>query len=304
MYNKQFRRALAELAVFHAVGETERITIAAEALEMPQPSVSRSISRLSDILGIRLLVRSGRGVRLTEAGRTLLPYLDRGLAEIEAGLDQIRERPTHAAGTLRLAFQNSLGEDAVPRAIRRYSAMQPGIDYRLSQGTRSSCINSVADRTADVALVSAFENLDPSLNSVRLWNEPVVLVTPTRHKILEEPKISVSMLRDETFVMLSRESSLRAIVVELCHEAGFEPKIAYEIDDAHTIRGLVAAGLGISILPYSAILTPGIAETGLSDPAAFRHVDAVWAGPKPTRLAAGFIDVLRQDPKAVSPQSR
>ena len=295
MYDRQFRRALAELSVFHAVGSTEQVTLAAEALEMPQPSVSRSLARLSELLGVRLVVRSGRGVRLTEAGRTLMPYLTRGLAEVEAGLNQIQVRAPRPGGTLRLAFQNSLGEEAVPRAIRRYSASHPDVEYKLVQGTRALCIGAVEDRTADVALVSPGVEPGFGLTGVRLWAEPLVLVVAARSELSSETAVSMEILRDENFILLSHSAGLRAQVRQLCTTAGFEPTVAYEIDDAHTIRGLVSAGLGISVLPKSTAPVPGVVEIPLTDASAFRHVDAVWSGAIPNRLATEFIEELRLD---------
>jgi len=300
MYDIAFRRILAELAVFHAVGATEQVTQAAESLDMPQSSVSRSLRRLGELLGIRLVVRSGRGVRLTEAGRTLLPYIGRGLAEIEAGLSLVQVKAPRLGGNLRLAFQNSLGGEAVPRAIRRYSALRPDVTYSLLQGNRSFCVEAVENNSADIALISPGVSEGSPLSGARLWDEPLVLVTGIRHRLAGEGVATVDMLEDETFIMLTQGSGLRAEVMSLCRKAGFEPAVGYEIDDAYTIRGLVSAGLGVSILPRSTASVPGVVEISLADDAAFRHVEAVWLGSQPSQLATEFITELRSDRQALS----
>ncbi len=139
MNSEAVKALLPHLPVLVALGEVEHVTVAAAMLGMPQPTVSRIVRRLEKQLGTPLLEPDGRGVRLTDAGRTLVPYAQRALEAVVDGLDAVRSQDRRTRATVRIAFQTSLGEHLVPELIRIVRTEDPAIRFVLSQGARRTC---------------------------------------------------------------------------------------------------------------------------------------------------------------------
>ena len=137
------QRVLRLLPVFVTVAETEQVTVAASILRMPQPTVSRALSTLAELIGTPLVERQGRGIVLTAAGRELLPYARAGLDTVAAGVAIVAQDQVVGQGEVAIAFQTVLGETVVPALIRRFRERYPGVRFALTQGSRQRCLTEL-----------------------------------------------------------------------------------------------------------------------------------------------------------------
>ncbi|MBT1002845.1 LysR family transcriptional regulator [Paenarthrobacter sp. DKR-5] len=281
--HRDVARLLPYLPVLDAVGQTRHVTAAAELLGLPQPTVSRALARASAVVGTELVRKQGRGISLTPAAEALLPAVRTALAQLQLGVDALHSRREEARGLVRVAFQNTFGEATVPLLVRRFSEQHPAVRFQLRQGSRSSCLDALGEDKADVAIVSPVPPAGRDQGSEVLYREPVRLVVPRGHRLARGSAVDLAEVRGEPFVMLERGFGMRGITDALCRQAGFKPAVAFEGQDSHTLRGLVAAGLGVAVLPPSRsehpnISAPGLgfAELRLRDEGAFREIGLVW----------------------------
>jgi DNA-binding transcriptional LysR family regulator len=235
---------------------------------------------------MELLVRDGRGVRLTPAARSLLPYIERALAEFQAGLDLVRNESDVVRGRISVSFQHTFGESTLPLLISAFRSRHPGALFTLTQGGRDACLAQLAAGESDLALTAPVAAEGRNLVSALLYREPLRLVVHQTHTLAGRALASVTDVRSDPFVALGPGYGMRSLTDALFREAGCRPRIAFESQDTHTVRGLVSAGLGVSILPPGAD-APGrgvSAETGnlgwvevpLDSALAFRDVGLSW----------------------------
>lgn len=271
-----------------AVAETEHITESAELLGVPQPTVSRQIARASNILGVEIVERHGRGIALTTAGRILMPYLQRVVVDLEAGLDAMSEHDARVRGRISVSFQNTLGEDIVPALIKRFLEEHPAVTFDLDQGARARCLDRLDDGQADLAFISlSTEHTED--NSFQLYDERLVLVVPVDHRLAGARSVDLTDTADEKYISMGHGFGMRSICEDLWAEAGITPDIAFEGQDIHTLRGLVGAGLGISILPRLRGHGPETVEVRIADPTARRRIGVVWS----PRQRASQVEAFR-----------
>lgn len=272
-----------------AVADTEHITDAAHILGVPQPTVSRQIARASTILGVAVVERRGRGIALTAAGRILVPYLQRASSDLDAGIDAMTEHDARARGRVAMAFQNTLGEDVVPALIRQFRLDHPAVTFDLDQGARARCLDRLDSGASDLAFV-ALGDIHTESNSFELYDERLVLVVPTEHRLASRRSVDLADTADENYIAMGHGFGMRSICDELWSTAGISPRIAFEGQDTHTIRGLVGAGLGIAVLPRQRVHgnQGRTVDVALSHAAARRRIGMVWnpAAPVPRQVAA------------------
>ncbi|NKQ57874.1 LysR family transcriptional regulator [Amycolatopsis sp. K13G38] len=284
------------LALLATLRETGNITRAAQALGVPQPTVSRRLAALAEQLGAPLTMPAGRGIRLTRAGTMLAESAARALAVVESGARQAREEIEPASGHVVLGFQHLLGRQLVPRLVREFRARQPGVRFTLVQGSRQHVVDRLAEGAADLALVAPMPADHPELSGRALIAEELLLCVPEGHRLGQRRRVRFTELADEDFVMLEHGYGMRQITDDLCAEADFEPRVAFEGQESDTVRGLVAAGLGVALLPKFGPSRPAnVVEIPLS-PKVTRTIGLVWpAAERFTPAVRAFRDhVLAQ----------
>lgn len=281
------------LPLLAELGRTEHVTAAAELLGVPQSTVSRGIARASAIVGTELVIRDGRGVRLTPAAKALMPHIEAALGEFQAGLDLVRHESEVVRGRIAVTFQHTFGEAMLPLLISAFRSRHPQTAFDLSQGARDGCLAELAAGDADVALTAPVAAPGRTIESAALYREPLRLVVHHRHPLAKRRRARLEEIRQDPFVAMGPGYGMRSLTDALFREAGFRPRIAFESQDSHTARGLVSAGLGVSILPPGG-LAPGRhpAESGdlgwvelaLESRLAFREIGLAW------RLRRGGTD--------------
>lgn len=231
------------LSYFAGVARTEHVTRAAHEMQVPQSTLSRAMVRLEQDLGVDLFARRGRTVSLTPAGRTFLASVERALAEIGRAADEVRADADPATGKVAFGFLHTMGAETVPGLLHAFRADHPRVRFTLVQNYGEAMIERLRSGELDLCLTSPVPDA-PDLVARRLDEQKLRLVVPADHRLATRRRVRLGEAADETFVTLEPGYGLRRITDDLCKEAGFRPRIAFEGEEAETLRGLVAAGLG------------------------------------------------------------
>ncbi|WP_245788583.1 LysR family transcriptional regulator [Amycolatopsis marina] len=272
-------RLAPNLAVLHALAQTGNVTKAAELLGVPQPTVSRRLAALGTAVGAPLTVTEGRGVRLTRAGELFATTATRTLGTLEHGLRQVREEIDPELGHVKLGFLHLLGRALVPELLRGFRQRHPHVRFSLIQGSRKDILDQLTRGAVDLALVAPLPQSESGLTGFVLAEQELFLAVPVEHQLAGRDRVGIAEFADDEFVLLESGYGLRQITDELCAEAGFSPKVAFEGQESDTVRGLVAAGLGVALLPRFGSAPPaGVVELPLS-PRVTRSIGLAW----PTR---------------------
>lgn len=244
---------LRQLQYFVKVARKQHVTQAAEELHVAQSAVSRQIHQLEEELGVPLFVQKGRNLQLTSVGKLFLGRAEGILAELERAVMEVREFLDPEAGEIRIGFPHSLGIYLLPTVVAGFRQSHPNVKFRLRQGTYNSLIRDVMNGELDLAFISPFPERHEYVIGELLLQEELYAIVPEGHDLADNQTIRLEQLKDDSFVMFSEEYSLRNIVLEACAKAGFVPRIGFEGEETDTIRGLVAAGVGVSLLPEMAL---------------------------------------------------
>ncbi|MEU0571326.1 LysR family transcriptional regulator [Nonomuraea sp. NPDC005983] len=293
------------LALLAALGETGHVTRAAELLGIPQPTVSRRLAALSELVGAPVVIPAGRGIRLTRAGRTLAGSAARALGVVAAAVREVREEADPGSGHVVLGFLHLLGRSLVPSLVKGFRERNPRVRFSLVQGSRQDMLRGLRDGEIDLVLVAPLPDDDPDLASAALADQELVLSVPCSHPFAVREHVRPADLADEELVTLEHGYGLRRITDDLCAEAGFQPRIAFEGQESETVRGLVAAGLGVALLPRFGPAPPsGVAEVPLSPPV-LRTIGLSWpVGERLTPAVRAFRDHVRSGAADVGPGFR
>jgi LysR family transcriptional activator of glutamate synthase operon len=244
---------LRQLQYFVQVARMQHVTKAAEELHVAQSAVSRQIHRLEEELGVRLFMQRGRNVQLTPVGQLFLRRAESLLTDLDRAVTEIHEFLDPEVGEIRLGFPHSLGIHLVPQVVAAFRKLHPNVKFKFRQGMYPSLIRDVTEAEVDLAFISPYPDKHEHVTGEIILTEELFAILPTNHRLAMEDSIKLSELKDDNFVLFSQGYSLRPIVWDACREAGFTPKIAFEGEETDTIRGLVAAGMGVSVLPELAM---------------------------------------------------
>jgi len=282
------------LRIFAAVAEHGHVTRAAQQLGLGQPTVSRALTRVGEAVGVPLLVPAGRGLRLTAAGEVLAAAGARALGELERGVRRVREDDDPRTGRVALGFLHTLGASAVPALVRAFRGEFPRARFSLRQGAAGALLAELDAGDVDLVLTSPLPQR-PGLVAHALLEQPLVLVLPAGHRLASRPRLRLADVAQEDFVVFEPGYGLRGTVERMFAEAGAVPRIAFEGQDADTVRGLVAAGLGLAVLP-AADGARGVVERPLDGPTTSRTLGLVWRDGDLPRAAAAFRDTVLRHP--------
>lgn len=290
------------LAHFVAVARTQHVTRAAEQLGVAQPTLSRSLARLERDLGVALFVRTGRALRLSRAGALLLEHAERALSELETGLDALAGQGDPDRGRVAFGFLHTLGGSAVPQLLREFRQQRPGVRFELVQRGHDVLLELLRGGAVDLCLTSPLP-AEAGLVSIALHEQPLHLVVPADHRFARRRRLRLAEAEHEQFVGLERGYGLRRTTDDWCLHAGFVPQLAFEGEEIDTVRGLVAAGLGVALLPPDPSGgVRGVVEVEVTQPRPTRVVGLVWrrGGLESAAAAAFHATVLDAGPRLLA----
>jgi DNA-binding transcriptional LysR family regulator len=248
--------SLIRLKVLSEVVRRGSFSAAADALDYTQSAVSQAVARLEAETGATLLVRDRRGVRPTPAGATLLEHVDTIFAQVQAAEDDLAAVLGVRGGRLRIASFPSAGATLIPQAVAAFRQMHPDVELSLAEGEPEEIAPRLRAGEFDLALLFEFsehESQFSGLAATALIHDPLWVVLPAGHPLARKPGLGLLDLRGEDWVQTSAASPCARHVVRVCVEAGFEPRVSFETDDYETVQGLVAAGVGVALVPRLAL---------------------------------------------------
>ncbi|SCX35297.1 DNA-binding transcriptional regulator, LysR family [Pseudomonas sp. NFACC25] len=289
---------LRHLRYFIAVAEELHFGRAAQVLGISQPPLSQQIQALEQEVGARLFERTNRRVELSEAGRLFLHEARLVLAQVDKAADVARRAQLGELGELKIGFTSSAPfNSTIPQAIFAFRQAFPAVHLNLREMSSTEVAESLVDESIQVGLMRPLP-LPDSLSVIELMREPLVAVLNADHPLVEgsERGLHLAQLAEEPFVFFPRTygSGLYAQLLNLARDAGFSPHFAQEAGEAMTIIGLVAAGLGVSVLPasYQRIRIDGVVYRTLLDQEAVTAVWLVQRKGAQTPMAKAFVELL------------
>ncbi|HSN20439.1 MAG TPA: LysR substrate-binding domain-containing protein [Usitatibacter sp.] len=298
-----------QLRYFVAVAEELSFSRAARRLHMSQPPLSLQVAAMERELGTRLLERTRRRVELTQAGQVFLEQARVSLAQLERAAEMARRAGQGEAGELRVAFTGSVPMvSEFPRLLSRFRRASPLARVHLMHMATGHQVQALAERRIDVGILrpSRYYEPTPQLRLLPLWTDEMRAVLPEDHRLaLRRGPVPVAALAGEPFILFPRElgCGLHEQVMALCSRAGFAPDVVQEAREGATIIGLVAAGIGVSLLPdsYAKTSIPGVVHRRLAAAEATGRLYIAHRAGDTSPLVKRFLELARRLPRAAAP---
>lgn len=273
------------LRYFLAVAEESHLTKAAARLGIRQPPLSQQIRVLEHELGVTLFHRLPRGMELTESGRALLDDARNIIALVDQAVDGVRRVSLGEAGRLTVGFTGSAAfHPFVPSVIRRFRESAPQVRLVLEESSTGELREAVAEGRVDVAFIRGAYGPDRGVVMETMLEETMLAAFPADHPAVKgrvRERIALSELAEESLILYRRHSGpgLYDAIIAACSAAGFSPRIAQEAPRMLSTLSLVAAGLGVSLVPASLrrVNIEGVVYVSVTHPAELRApLNLIW----------------------------
>jgi LysR family carnitine catabolism transcriptional activator len=277
-----------QLRAVIALARFRSFVAAAASVGVSQPALSRAIQRLERLLGVALFRRSTRLVSLTAAGRDFLPAAERLLNDLDRHLGRMRDLADQQRGYVVVASLMSLAQHVLPAATAAYRKRFPGIDLYLREGVQDAIVADVRGAVADLGIGNVDDVTAPVVAEL-LGEEACHLAVPRRHPLAERPIVSIADLEGHPLISMPPESGLRRLVDSAALSVGVRLHHAITVNQFGTLFGFVRSGLGVAIVPASALPPRGegaLRIRRLARPAVMRRVGILTLGDRALSPAA------------------
>ena len=245
---------LSQLEAFLEAVERGSFRRAAEALFVAQPSVSTRIQRLEDELGVPLFHRMARGVRLTDMGRTFLPFAQRSIESLRRGTEVLESVRHASAGILNMATARVIGTYVLPGILLQFQQQYPETNLHIKVGQSTEVLQMVLDEEVQIGLARYMQH--PDVDAIHLYDEEAVLVAHPGSAFAKSVMANMREVVQEPLILYNPGdpgSSYFTFISRLCREAGVTPKVEMTLDSVEAVKNMVELGLGISFLPRSGV---------------------------------------------------
>ncbi len=295
-----------QLRVLKAVAEHGSFSAAAEALSYTQPAISQQIAALERSAGATLVDRNSRGVRLTDAGRALVDHAQVVLSRLAAAEAELEAIAGVRGGRVRLAAFPTAGASLVPPAVARFAERHPEVELAFSEEEPEESGQMLRAAELEVAIVFEFHDLSqPEWDRIyggielhRLVDDPMYLALPRDHPLVHKPRVRLQDVAEETWIQDGDPGNVCGRLHHAaCRSAGFEPRIGFQSDDYNVVQGLVAAGVGVSLLPSLALanMRDDIVVRSLGKSAPSRRISAATlAGRYRSPATEAMLGILQE----------
>lgn len=266
---------LLQLRYFQVVAHVEHVTKAAEELSIAQPSLSKTIRRLEKEIGVPLFDRQGRSVQLNQFGLAFLKHVETIFRELEEGQRQVRDMAGLARGEIALVAASVYW---LPEVLHRFQHLHPSVHFQLSQRPLSEMPRLLETGACDLCFLST-PLIKPGIQWRPLRTEEILLIVPNEHRLAGRDSVPLSEVAREAVVIEKVGSGLRDLIDDFCQQAGFTPRIAYEIDEPAALYEFVKAHLGVSFTPAlmrAQINQQALTSLHLTDPPCQRTFGMAW----------------------------
>jgi len=286
---------LRHLRYFLVVAEELHFSRAAERLDIAQPPLSQMIRRLEYELGVALFHRTKRRVSLTDAGVVFREGAKRTLAQAEHAISSARRASKGELGRLLVGFIGSATYSVLPSIVRRFREQYPDVDLHLQELSTMQQVRALRDGNLQVGFLRPFDP-DPLLKSKVVLREPLVVALPERHRLSRQVKIPMRTLANEPFILFPRvlAPELHDQIISLCQQARFSPHVVQEAMQLPTIVSLVAAGIGVAVIPASLqnLGRVGVNYRAIRGSTPKAELVVAWRAKQPSALLQSFLRVV------------
>jgi LysR family transcriptional activator of glutamate synthase operon len=245
---------LRQIQYFIEVAKREHVTEAAAALNVAQSAVSRQIFNLESELGVNLFIREGRNVILTPIGKNFLNRMEQAMKLLDHAKLEIEEYLDPERGTVRIGYPSSLASYILPASISAFRKRYPLVKFQLNQTSYHHLVQGVVSGKYDLAMLGSVPKQESKVRGKILFSENFVALLPRNHPLSQMSFLKLTQLREDSFIMYPKGFCLNEVVVSACHQCGFEPRVSFEGEDIDSIKGLVVAELGITLLPENTLI--------------------------------------------------
>ncbi|HLY50091.1 MAG TPA: LysR family transcriptional regulator [Solirubrobacteraceae bacterium] len=270
---------LRQLRYLVALADERHFTRAAAREHIAQPALSQQIRRLEDEVGIPLVERTTRQVKITPAGELLVARGRRILSELEAAHAELEAAKGMEIGHVTVGTMHTMGPVDLSAVLAVFHERHPGVGLTVREEASEDLARMIRDDELDLAFLSVTERVEShGLALHQLVLEELVVLLPPGHRLAGRPSVRMVQLRDEEFISYRQGARLRELLFSAAVQAGFEPRIKLESNESQRIRRLVARGMGVAILPWSDAIAPGaeVALATLTDPPLSRDITLAW----------------------------
>jgi DNA-binding transcriptional LysR family regulator len=291
-----------QLRVLKAVSEHGSFSAAAEALSYTQPAISQQVAALEKQAGTTLV---DRGVTLTEAGRTLVEHAEVVLARLSAAEAELEAMRGVRGGRVRMSSFPTAGASLLPPAVALFTQRHPDVELSFVEEEPERAVQMLRAAELEVAIVfeyrdlsqPEFDRLYDGVDLRHLIDDPMYVALPRDHPAARKQRVRLADFADEVWIQNDCRGPCGRLHLAACVTAGFDPKIGYESDDYNVVQGLIAAGVGISLLPALALtnVREDIAVRSLGSSAPARRIaSAVIDGRYRSPATEAMLDILTE----------
>jgi DNA-binding transcriptional LysR family regulator len=247
-----------QLRVLKAVADHGSFSAAADALSYSQPAISQQIAALEKRAGTTLVDRGSRGVRLTDAGQALVDHAEVVIARLAAAEAELEAIAGIRGGRVRLASFPTAGASVLPPAVAEFTARHPEVELSFVEREPEEAAQMLRAAELEIAILFEYDRLNPDeferfyegIELHHLVDDPMYIALPHGHPLASKRRLRLQDFADETWIQESGTHSWCGRFHEtVCATAGFSPKVGFRSDDYNVVQGLIAAGVGISLLP-------------------------------------------------------
>ena len=295
-----------QLRVLKAVSDHGSFSAAADALSYSQPAISQQIAALEKRAGTTLVDRGSRGVRLTDAGRALVEHAEVVIARLAAAEAELEAIAGIRGGRVRLASFPTAGASLLPPAVAEFSSRHPEVELSFVEREPEEAAQMLRAAELEIAMVFEYDSVNPTeferfyegLELHPLVDDPMFLALPHDHPLTRKSRVRLQDVADETWIQETGTHSWCGSFHEaVCAKAGFSPRVGFRSDDYNVVQGLIAAGVGISLLPGLALtnVREDIVIRSLGPQAPARRIAAATlAGRYRSPATAAMLDILTE----------
>jgi DNA-binding transcriptional LysR family regulator len=287
-----------------AISEAGSLTRAAEQLGLAQPALTQTLNRLEREIGTPLFTRTRRGATLTEAGLAIVEDVRASLAHADAAAERAQAMAAGRAGRLTIGFVTHAIYQVLPRALRLLRAAHPQLDVVLREMSNAEQVDALAGGRIDIALLHPPVSFNARVNELRLGEEPMVAALPAAYEVAQDGRVSLAEIAQHGLVWFPEQQipALRGQLLSAIRRAGHQVQVVQDANRTLTVLACVAAGLGWSLLPRSALALrhEGVRYAEVRDGAGLPafELSAMWLARSRPTFADAFAELLAPVPQS------
>ena len=295
------------MRVLREVAAEQSFSAAAQKLGYTQSAVSQQVAALERETGTTLIERNPRGIRLTDAGEALVRHADAILARLADAEAELEAIAGLRGGRLRLGSFPTAGATLIPRAVAKFSQRHPAVELSLAEADPIESLPRLKAGELDLVLVDDTSGVleQSELDFEHILDDPLHLAIPVDHPLADKQRVRIQDLAEEQWIQPTQACACSRATEMACANAGFQPRVAYESDDFGVVQGLVAAGVGVALIPELALIgeRPDIVVRRIDTKPGFRRIyAAVLANGYRSAALGEMLSILKETGSEFSPK--